>query len=75
MICNCIKELNDKLEKENLVFNGYALKMGSFKFCIAMKLEWMDKNKAPKGQKGRAPSLWATFCPFCGRPTEEKESI
>ena len=64
--CNCLNEIDNKLREQNLKIVGYAFRMPEFEAIAVIKTEWKDESKAPKGQKRRPPSMFASHCPFCG---------
>lgn len=72
MNCNCIEEVNGKLKELNLKLSGYAYLMPEFKRVFTINTEWIDRAKAPKGQKMKPTSMWVSHCPFCGKPVEQK---
>jgi hypothetical protein len=78
MNCNCINTIDDKLRERNLRLSGYAFMVPSFTTVITVQTEWVDKAKAPRGQRNNPTKMFASHCPFCGvkieLPKEEKEN-
>lgn len=70
MKCDCINEINEKLKEHNLRLSGYAFMMPDFKAIITINTEWIDRDKAPKGQKRNPTKMHASHCPFCGKEIE-----
>jgi hypothetical protein len=52
----------------NLKLVGYAFMRPDFSARIHIETKWIDKAKAPKGEKTRPPAMIASYCPFCGKP-------
>lgn len=66
MNCNCLAQIDDKLEEKNLRLTGIVLLLPSCKCVISLKTEWIDSGIAPKGMKRNPPSMHSSHCPFCG---------
>lgn len=73
MNCKCIEEINEKLEEHNLRLSGYAFVMPDFKPIITINTEWIDRDKAAKGQKNNPTKMFASHCPFCGIKIEQSK--
>lgn len=75
MNCTCIAKINEKLKDQNLKLadSNFALRMPEFETVFLIKTEWIDVNKAPKGKKKKAPSIFAAHCPYCGKKAIRKE--
>ena len=67
MNCDCIKKMDERLKEKNLRLCGYALTFPDFKAVPTMNTEWIDPDKAPKGQKNKPTKIFASYCPFCGK--------
>jgi len=74
MNCDCINKIDDKLRQHNLRLTGYAHMMPDFSIVPTLSTEWIDKDKAPLGKKRNPPAMFASHCPFCGKPTEDKKN-
>lgn len=70
MNCNCVATINEKLKPLNLQLACEALIMPGMKTTLTLQTEWIDKSKAPKGEKGRPSKINITYCPFCGKLAE-----
>jgi hypothetical protein len=72
--CNCISDLGKRLKEKNIEFTGEAMAFNeehNALYCIFMiDTKWIDKAKAPRGQKAYCPKVRAAFCPFCGMSLE-----
>lgn len=74
MNCNCINQIDDKLREKNLKLTGFAFIMPDFRLNPTVSTEWLDKDKAPRGQKRNPPAMFASHCPFCGTPVEKPKA-
>jgi hypothetical protein len=72
MKCKCWKEVDDKLREKNLRLTGATFVMPNFALVPTITTAWVDKEKAPKGQKRNPPAMLASHCPFCGVKIETK---
>lgn len=73
MNCDCINEINKKLEEHNLRLCGYAYAMPAFKPIITIETEWVDKDKVvPNPNKKWPTKMFASHCPFCGKEAGAK---
>ena len=73
MNCNCINNIDAELKERNMRLTGYVARlMPSFHFAPAIKTDWINPARAPKGQKNKCPQLIGSFCPFCGASVEPK---
>jgi hypothetical protein len=73
MNCDCHTKVNEKLREMNLKLVGYAFIMPGFVLTPQIATEWIDKEKAPRGQKRNPTAMLASHCPFCGQKIEQKE--
>ena len=71
MTCNCYNKINEELHKKNLMLTGYMFHLASSIMLPAVSTDWLDPDKAPRGEKKRPPKMAGSFCPFCGKPVEE----
>lgn len=69
----CFDEIDTKLREKNLKLVGYAHVMPAFRLVPTVETAWLDKTKSPRGQKKSPPKMFASHCPFCGKPVEPKE--
>lgn len=75
MKCDCINKIDNKLRDKNLRLVGYAHVMPDFSIIPKLETEWIDPDRAPKGQKRNPPSMFASHCPFCGEPVESRSKL
>ena len=68
MNCECIEKIDERLREKNLRLTGYAFTVPDFKVVPVVNTEWIDPAKAPKGMKNKPTKMFATHCPFCGKP-------
>lgn len=75
MACNCINNIEEKLKTQYggtaCVNKGY-MRDGTIR-AIVEGLYHKTKRNGDHEQKWTAVSLLATYCPFCGKPYEEKK--
>ena len=71
MNCDCFDKIDDQLREINLRLSGYAFIMPKFEMVPTVTTEWVDKSKAPKGQKNSPTQMHASHCPFCGKPVRK----
>ena len=71
MNCKCFDEVDEKLRAQNLKLVGYAFIMPSFSLTPTVATQWIDKAKAPAGKKRTPPYVFASHCPFCGKPVKK----
>lgn len=76
MNCNCQRELGEKLKAKNIRLSCYTLIVDdlTLKSRFFAQTEWIDKAKAPKGQKNNYPPMLTSFCPFCGCEATKKDA-
>lgn len=48
--------------------------MPNFNIVPNISTAWVDREKAPKGQKRNPPAMVASHCPFCGKPVEKRKA-
>lgn len=70
MNCDCIEKIDERLRDKNLRLTGYAFTAPDFKVVPTVNTEWIDPDKAPKGMKNKPTKMFASHCPFCGKPVE-----
>lgn len=72
MACNCVKEWSAKLQErynETATVN-HDIISGR---VIVEGLYHKQKKDGSYAQKWEEVSLWTKYCPFCGKPYDEKE--
>ena len=75
MACDCIKKIGDKI-REKYGNNAYVNTTLMFDGIERFDLTGTYRNKNRKGElekKERKLHLYATFCPICGKPYDEKK--
>jgi hypothetical protein len=72
--CSCISDLAKRLKERNIEFTGEAMSFNeehnALYYVFMIDTKWIDKAKAPRGQKTYCPKVRAAFCPFCGMSLE-----
>jgi len=58
--------MNQLLEPKNIELTGYAYLFPNMTQVITIMTGWIDKDKAPRGEKKNCPKMHASYCPFCG---------
>ena len=75
MACDCINRLGDKIRKEygdNAYVNTALMFDGTERFDLTGK--YRKKNRQEElEKKERTLHLYATYCPICGKPYNEKK--
>ena len=74
MACNCIKDIEEKLKAqygETACVNKGYMSDGTIR-ALVEGLYHKAKRNGGHEQKWTEVSLLATYCPFCGKPYEEK---
>ena len=75
MACNCIKDIEEKLKAQYgetaCVNKGYMCD-GTIRAAVE-GLYHKTKRNGDHEQKWTEVGLLATYCPFCGKPYEEKK--
>lgn len=74
MNCNCINKIDDRLREQNLRLVGYAHTFPDFRIVPTVQTEWIDATKAPKGKRRSPTKMFASHCPFCGKPVEKRKA-
>jgi hypothetical protein len=75
MNCKCLETINARLKEKNLKLSGYALTYPDFEAIFTINTEWIDRDKAPKGQKRSPTKMFVSHCPFCGTPVKEDKTV
>jgi len=65
MNCNCEELMKEELKEKNLEVTGWMW-MSDNTTRLSIPCRWVDRDKAPRGQKNNPNSYLATYCPFCG---------
>lgn len=73
MNCDCFNQIDDKLREKNLRLVGYAHSYPDFAIVPTVATEWLDRDKAPTGCKRYPTKMFASHCPFCGKPVEKNQ--
>lgn len=66
MKCDCLNEINAKLEAKNLRLCGYTFSFPDMTPIPFISTEWIRRDDAPKGKKNSPNYMLASHCPFCG---------
>ena len=73
MACNCVNEWNKKLKEK---FNHTATvnhDIISGRVVINGIYHKLKKDGSYNTNKWEEVALWPTYCPFCGKPYEERK--
>lgn len=76
MNCQCMTHIDEKLKEKNLHLTGYAFVFatdGPMDLVPTVQTSWLDREKAPKGKKNAPTQMFASHCPFCGEPVDDKK--
>ena len=67
MSCDCMKQVNERLAAHNgRLATGFQITADmSIKMRLLLATEKLDKTK-----RKPVPSVWASYCPFCGTKAE-----
>lgn len=73
MNCDCVDKIDEKLAEKNLRLACTALSGEDYSLRVYLKADWIDRNKAPRGDKNRPPNMYASHCPWCGVKIAKKD--
>lgn len=59
--------MDERLKAKNLKLISCSFVMPDFELVPTMQTAWIDKTKAPPGQKSKPPPVFVGYCPFCGK--------
>jgi hypothetical protein len=72
MNCHCLGKINENLRSQNLRLTGYAFELPAFRLVPPMATAWLNLAKVPRSQRKTTPAMFASHCPFCGKPVKKK---
>lgn len=64
--CDCIETVNAKLAEHNA-----QILLPMFVLGGGPKRPFIETTKLDEKKRGKPPAMFATFCPFCGKPYVE----